>query len=94
MGALSRDKKTAAIVVDSDLCIACGMCMIACPLGGMSVDTEGGHAVKCDLCEGDPLCVKFCAYGAIEYITIEEAALKRKREAVGKLATMLEKIAF
>jgi len=94
MGALSRDNKTAAIVVDPDLCIACGMCMIACPLGGISVDANMGHAVKCDLCEGDPLCVKFCAYGAIEYITIEEAALKRKREAVGKLATMLEKIAF
>jgi hypothetical protein len=27
------------------------------------------------------LCVKFCGYDAIEYITEEEAALKSKKEA-------------
>lgn len=90
MGAISRVEKTGSMVVDSDLCIACGMCMVACPLGGISVNTGAGHAVKCDLCEGDPLCVKFCGYGAIEYITEEEATLKRKKEAVGKLAGLLE----
>lgn len=93
MGALSRDEKSGAMVVDPDLCIGCGMCMTACPLGGMSLN-NAGEAVKCDLCGGDPLCAKFCAYGAIEYITREEAALRRKKGAVDKLATMLEKIVF
>ena len=94
MGALSRDEKTGAVVVDPDLCIACGMCMIVCPLGGISVDTEVGHSLKCNLCEGDPECAKVCAYRAIEYIPEEEVTLKRKKEAVGKLATMLERIAY
>lgn len=93
MGAISRDEKTRAMVVDPDLCIACGMCMVACPLGGISVNTEKGCSVKCDLCGGDPLCAKFCVYGALEYLPEEKVALKRKREAVGRLATMLEKIA-
>lgn len=94
MGALSRDEKTGAMVVDPDLCIACRMCMIACPLGGVSVDTEVGHSLKCNLCEGDPECVKVCGYGAIEYISEEEAGIERKKGAIGKLATMLEKIAY
>ena len=81
------------MVVDTDLCIACGMCNIACPLGGMSIDTDARHAVKCDLCGGDPLCVKFCAYGALKYITQQEATMEMRKEAVGKLTEMLEKIA-
>jgi Fe-S-cluster-containing hydrogenase component 2 len=64
MGALSRDAETGAMAVDPDLCIGCGMCLVACPLGGISIDTEAGHAVKCDLCGGDPLCVKFCGFWA------------------------------
>jgi len=94
MGALSRDEKTGALVVDPDLCIACGMCMIACPLGGISVDSQVGHSLKCNLCEGDPECAKVCAYGAIEYIPEEEAGIERKKEAIRKLAATLEKIAY
>ena len=89
MGAISRSPETRALIVDSTRCIGCAMCMTACPLGGVSVKTEEGHAVKCDHCEGDPLCVKFCAYGAIEYIPEEEAALKSKKKAVGKLGELL-----
>jgi len=94
MGALSRDEKTGAMVVDPDLCIACGMCMVACPLGGISVNTKVGHSLKCNLCEGDPVCAKVCAYRAIEYVTEEEAGIERKKEAVGKLASMLERIVY
>lgn len=89
MGALSRNEETKAMTVDIDLCIGCGVCMIACPLGGISLNTLAGHSEKCDLCGGDPLCVKFCGYGAIEYITEEEAALKCKKEAVRKLPELL-----
>lgn len=90
MGAIAREEKAGAMIVDRDLCIACGMCMVACPLGGVVVNKDLGHSVKCDLCGGEPLCAKFCGYGAIEYITEEEAAWKRKKEAVGKLAVLLE----
>lgn len=94
MGAISRQEKTGAMVVDPDMCICCGMCTIACPLGGISIDTNAGHAVKCDLCGGDPLCVKVCAYGVLEFITQEEVTIKRRKEAVGKLTQMLDKIVY
>ena len=89
MGAISREAQTGAMVVDRDLCIACGMCMVACPLGGVVVHKDLGQSVKCDLCGGDPMCAKFCGYGAIEYITEEAAAWRKKKEAVGKLADLL-----
>ena len=92
--AISRNEETGAMVVDDNLCMACGMCMIACPLGGISVNHELGHAVKCNLCDGDPECVKVCTFEAIEYLPEEEVTIKRKEEAIEKLATMLEEIAY
>ena len=94
MGAISRNEETGAMLVDADLCIGCGMCVATCPLGGISMDTEAEHSVKCNLCQGEPQCCKACAYGALEYLPEAEVNLKRKKEAVGKLATMLEKIAY
>jgi Fe-S-cluster-containing hydrogenase component 2 len=93
MGAISKDDKTRAVRVDPDSCIACGMCMTICPIGGISVDSQAGHAVKCELCGGDPLCVKFCGYGALEYIEEAEAHIKIKKEGIEKLAHLLERIA-
>jgi Fe-S-cluster-containing hydrogenase component 2 len=94
MGAISRDESTKAMLVDYDLCIACGMCTVACPLGGITVNSDLGHSVKCNLCGGDPECVKVCGYGALTYISEEELGFRKKREAVNQLAKLLEKIAY
>ena len=40
--------------------LGCQMCMLACPFGNIEVGSDG-QAEKCDLCDGDPQCVKFCA---------------------------------
>jgi len=93
-GALSRNEETGAMVVDPDLCIACKMCTVACPLAGIFVDFEVGHAVKCNLCNGDPLCVKVCGYGALTYTTLDEAIIRLKKEAVKKLEETIKKIVF
>lgn len=89
MGAISRNQETGAMAVDSDLCIGCGSCMVACPMGAVTVSTEAGHAMKCDLCGGDPLCVKFCGYDAIEYLSEEEAAVHCKKRALRNLPELL-----
>lgn len=59
-GAINRDSKAGAVVINLDRCIGCKMCMIACPFGAITVDLLSGKVVKCDLCLGDPQCVKFC----------------------------------
>ena len=79
VGAIHRDNKTGSTVIDASLCIACGKCIIACPFNGIFVDPATSRVIKCELCEGDPQCVKFCPRKAIELTaarTIESAEPK------------------
>ena len=64
--AVSRDAETDAVVVDHDLCVGCRMCTVACPFGAVLHMED--KVVKCDLCDGDPQCVKFCETEALEYV--------------------------
>ncbi len=55
------------IKVIDDKCIGCKMCMMACPFGVMGFNMQRRVAQNCDLCGGDPQCVKVCTVGALEY---------------------------
>ncbi len=77
-GALSRDPETGAVLVDENLCNACEACIVACPLGGISLDKDKDVVFKCDLCGGDPECVKFCSRGALTLIETDITAPERK----------------
>ncbi len=66
-GALSRDEQTTAVLCDHDKCTQCGVCMQRCPFGALRRDPVSGHPLFCDLCGGDPACVRSCATGAISY---------------------------
>jgi Fe-S-cluster-containing hydrogenase component 2 len=57
--AIGRDPTTGAVLINYDLCINCQQCLTACPFGAIHLST-GGDVIKCDLCGGDPRCVKFC----------------------------------
>jgi len=59
-GAIIRDARTGAVLIVHERCIGCKMCMIACPFGAISLDSSSNNVAKCDLCDGDPQCVKFC----------------------------------
>ena len=62
-GALYIDATTGARVIDPEKCIGCKLCMEACPQypnTPIRYDAQREICVKCDLCGGDPLCVKFC----------------------------------
>jgi len=69
--ALSVDKETGAVIVDEGKCTLCGECVKACP-GRVPRVVKGKSAVIiCDLCGGDPECVKACekaGYGALKVI--------------------------
>lgn len=66
--ALSRDAVTGAIVVDEGKCIACGMCIKACPNQAIKKHPAEKYVLICDLCGGEPLCVKHCPEQAVTYI--------------------------
>jgi Fe-S-cluster-containing hydrogenase component 2 len=87
--AIYVDDSTGAIMINYDKCIGCKMCSIACPFGAISVDPLTMRVVKCDLCSGDPACVKFCLTGAIEYVTAHAYDLKRQRERITQIKRIL-----
>lgn len=53
--------------IDNMFCVECGLCTIACPEAGPLVEPGTGKILKCDLCEGDPLCVKHCPEQALSF---------------------------
>jgi Fe-S-cluster-containing dehydrogenase component len=56
-------------VINEEKCIGCGICTRACPWGMVSLDYETQKARKCDLCGGDPECVRVCPTGSLKLMT-------------------------
>jgi len=74
--ALYRDEKYNTIKNDIGRCIGCEKCAKACSdkSGGIIFPNKktGYPERMCTLCNGDPQCVKYCPYGALQYITITD----------------------
>jgi carbon-monoxide dehydrogenase iron sulfur subunit len=62
--ALSVSRKTGAVLVNNKKCIACGKCIDACPGRIPHMHPKENYIVICDLCNGDPQCVKVCREGS------------------------------
>lgn len=77
-GALKRDQKTMAVVVDGEKCVGCGKCVSVCPIGVLRIDKETKIATKCDLCGGSPACAAHCPQNAIRYENVDKVAAKRR----------------
>jgi len=54
------DQTTLAALIDQSRCIQCMECVPACPFDVVFV-APTGELLKCDLCGGDPACVKACS---------------------------------
>jgi Fe-S-cluster-containing hydrogenase component 2 len=65
VGAIEVDPKTNARVINAQKCTGCMTCVKACPWAMISFNEETKKATKCDLCGGDPQCVKWCPSGAM-----------------------------
>lgn len=60
VGALSVNEATGAVIVDDQKCIGCGKCIEACPGKVPRIPKGKKTVVICDLCNGEPKCVKIC----------------------------------
>ena len=56
--ALPKDPETGIVQLIKERCVGCKMCLLACPFGAISL--VNGFPAKCDLCGGDPACVRLC----------------------------------
>ncbi|MFX1476068.1 MAG: 4Fe-4S dicluster domain-containing protein [Promethearchaeota archaeon] len=71
--AITKDPETGLVLLDTLRCIGCQSCTFACPISIPHFDADRGTSSKCDFCDGDPLCAKYCSTGAIKVVTRKEA---------------------
>ncbi len=69
--ALSRNEN-GLILVDEEKCSGCGNCVKTCSLGAIRLDSVKHVPLFCDLCGGEPQCVKNCPTNALTYSATEE----------------------
>jgi len=65
--------------IDEQRCIGCKKCMEACPFGMITIHPEGNRMLKCDLCDGQPQCVRFCETRALQFLPINRMAYEKQR---------------
>lgn len=84
---IHKDKKTGKVDIDTKRCVACWMCIMACPFAAISrkITTEN-KAVKCDLCPDRecPACVDSCPTRALYHETRKDWAKKEKNKVLIK----------
>jgi Fe-S-cluster-containing hydrogenase component 2 len=88
--AISRDEELARVMVDYDKCIGCRLCVAVCPFGAMSFNVIDRQVLKCDLCDGEPQCVRFCDRKAVDFVSPDEVSIDKRRTAAERLSKVKE----
>ena len=89
-GAITKDEVTGVISISKVRCTGCKICTLACPFGNIVFSSVERIATKCELCDGDPECVKFCPTGALEFRIADTAMLTKKGALSEKLKRIYE----
>jgi len=92
MRAIKRDPKSGAMLIDSALCVGCRLCVQFCPFGGVEIDAKTGKIIKCDLCGGEPICVKFCDPEALQYVNATVVNVTKRRVAAERFSELMKKL--
>ena len=83
--AIHRDRDLDTVVVDYNTCIGCRTCVSVCPFGAMAWNSKDEQVFKCDMCDGDPQCARFCDVNCIEYVDVQEVAIEKKRDWAARI---------
>lgn len=78
-GALYPASSQDPVLMSLERCIGCRICSLACPFGAIHFRPQSGLAFKCDLCGGNPECVKVCIPGALQFVDRRDAGSTRRR---------------
>lgn len=71
--AITKDESTGWVTINPMKCTGCRSCTYACPIAAAWFDEEHRIATKCNFCDGDPNCAKYCSPQAIRVGTRAEA---------------------
>jgi len=84
--AISRDQDYGFVAVDYEICIGCRSCVAVCPFGAMNYNVIDKKVFKCDLCGGNPQCVRFCEEKAVDYVDADRVGNFKRKDAAERLS--------
>jgi phenylglyoxylate dehydrogenase beta subunit len=84
-GAITKDPTDGVVRINQDKCLACGLCSLTCPYGGIDYNAAAKQTFKCDLCGGKPQCVEACPHQVISVLRSRNTIqfLKKDQFAMG-----------
>lgn len=85
--AISADPQTGARVVDSEICIGCGMCTQACPWNMPRINSQTDTSTKCVSCGR---CAAQCPNGAIKFVDWKDIAQEVINKGLVRTVTLVE----
>jgi formate dehydrogenase iron-sulfur subunit len=83
-GAIIRSE-FGTVVIQEDVCNGCGYCVVACPFGVITEQTQEGTMGKCTLCYDrlkvgeEPACAKACPTDSIQFGAVDELRERAER---------------
>jgi carbon-monoxide dehydrogenase iron sulfur subunit len=93
MKAIYRDQELDRVMVNQDKCIGCRTCVSICPFGAMAFNGLTRQVMKCDFCDGDPQCVRFCETKAIRYADAIEQSIDKQVAIADKFVNFVQQAA-
>jgi anaerobic dimethyl sulfoxide reductase subunit B (iron-sulfur subunit) len=77
-----KKREDGVVFIDSDRCVGCSYCEMACPYGAPRFDEKMGVMTKCDFCKDNidsarrPECVSACQMRVLEFGDIDDLRAK------------------
>jgi carbon-monoxide dehydrogenase iron sulfur subunit len=94
-GAIHRKGEKEPVLIDTEKCIGCKMCVQACPFGMIILNPEGKGVLKCDFCierleeDLEPACVQACPSKALLFVEDNEIN-RSKRKKVARVLVLMQ----
>ncbi len=83
VNALVKNRENGVVEFNKEKCIGCKLCTMVCPFGNIAFVDR--YPSKCDLCGGDPTCVKACQWEALQFVEVEQMSDGRRTLAANKI---------